>query len=76
MLSHFNVPETGPPVRRPSSGEAPGAWMTDCVVCVPQGFYMFVRAVQLLTEKIHGVIMVGLAGERGVHPLLARCAPR
>lgn len=27
-----------------------------------QGFYMFVRAVQLLTEKISGVIIVGLAG--------------
>lgn len=30
-----------------------------------KGFYMFVRAVQLLTEKISGVIIVGLAGPSG-----------
>mmetsp|Transcript_11150 Transcript_11150/g.33431 ORF Transcript_11150/g.33431 Transcript_11150/m.33431 type:complete len:669 (+) Transcript_11150:244-2250(+) len=30
-----------------------------------KGFYMFVRAIQLLSEKISGVIMVGLAGPSG-----------
>lgn len=29
---------------------------------------MFVRAVQLLSDKISGVIMVGLAGERALCP--------
>lgn len=30
-----------------------------------KGFYMFVRAVQLLLEKISGVVIVGLAGPSG-----------
>lgn len=33
------------------------------LLLISQGFYMFVRAIQLLLEKISGVIMVGLAGE-------------
>lgn len=33
------------------------------LLLILQGFYMFVRAIQLLSEKISGVIMVGLAGE-------------
>ena len=30
-----------------------------------QGFYMFVRAVQLLTQRNDGIIVVGLAGPSG-----------
>lgn len=33
--------------------------------CVMQGFYMFVRAVQLLTQRNDGIIVVGLAGPSG-----------